>query len=518
MKIIYVLPALFALLISISSCDKDFEQINTNPILPVDLDPVYQFSSAELGSAIGSYPYQGEIVQQIITPYGGVLEGGNRNTVNDANSSSGYNSLYQGPIKNLTDVISKLKDNPDRINLYSMARIMKAYCFQLLVDTYGDVPYSEAAKGFLESKFFPKYDDQKVIYLDLLKEYEEATDALTAGKDVVSGDVFYKGDITKWKKLGNSLLLRAGMRYTKIDEVKAKLTVAKAVDPGRGGVMASNADNTFIQANSTFNNGTGSMLNGGERANYYIGKPYLDFLKNNNDPRILYIAVLYKIPANPLATAGAANTNPADQIGMPYGYDETSILSAPGFPGTIGGAFKYSMYNRATVASILGREYLVTYSQTQLLLAEARQRGYITTSTTKDYYEAGIKGHMTQTDNLYGVSLNITPAQQDAYLLEPEVAFVPARALEQINEQYWVVSCFNWQESWANFRRSGYPQLSPINYPGEDPAVDAPGAGGFIHRLQYPFREKTVNTVNVNEAATRMGGDNMGVRIFWDKL
>ncbi|MFA5818273.1 MAG: SusD/RagB family nutrient-binding outer membrane lipoprotein [Bacteroidales bacterium] len=515
MKIIYVLPALFALLISVSSCDKDFEQINTNPILPVDLDPVYQFSNAQLRSLYENWPYEGEIVQQINTPYAGALEGGNRNTV-ALHTSTGFDRLFTDPIRNLTDIISKIKDNPEKVNLYNMARIWRAYCFQILVDTYGDVPYTEAGKGFLESIFLPKYDDQEVIYSDILKEYEEATDALTQGKDIVKGDLFYSGDIAKWKRLGNSLLLRAGMRYSKIDGAKAKLIVAKAVDPARGGVMASNADNAFFQFNSTYTNLWGSMLNSTERANMYLGKPFLDFLKDNNDPRILYIAVLYKIPSNTLATAGAANTNPADQIGMPYGYNESTILTSPDFPGMAGGAFKYSQINRATVASLNARAYLVSYSQTQLLLAEARERDYITTGTTKDYYESGIRGHMTQTDNLYGASLNITPAQQDAYLLEPEVAFDPARALEQINEQYWVSSFLIWGEAWANFRRSGYPQLSPINYPGEDPSVTA--GDGFIHRLIYPLKEYSINTTNVKEAVTRMGGDNLGVRIFWDKL
>ena len=73
-----------------------------------------------------------------------------------------------------------------------------------------------------------------------------------------------------------------------------------------------------------------------------------------------------------------------------------------------------------------------------------------------------------------------------------------------------------WQESWTNFRRSGYPQLSPINYPGEDPFVSA--GDGFIHRLIYTLKEYSINTVNVNEAVTRMEGDKLGVRIFWDKL
>ncbi len=514
MKIKYIIPAVFALAIGVGSCDKDFVEINTNPIEATTLDPMYQLAQAEYASAVSDYHYQGAIVQQIITPYGGVLEGGNRNTYIDANASSLFTDFYTGPVKNLIDVTEKLKDNPDRINLYSMARIWKAYCFQRLVDTYGDVPYTEAGKAFIAGTFLPVYDDQKAIYDAIIKEYTEATDALTAGKDAVPGDIFYKGDIAKWKKLGNSLLLRAGMRYTKYSSATAATIVAKATDPARGGVFTANSDNVSLQYTSAFTYGTGSMLNGGERHNYYVGAPFVDFLKATNDPRAAYMICKYPTPANALATAGTPNTNLADQQGMPYGYDETTLASAPGFPGKIGAAYAYTQFNRATVGAVEGKAYLITYSQTLLLLAEARERGYISTSTVKDYYEAGIKAHMTQQSYI-----TISAAAQDAYLAGTEVAFDAARALEQINEQYWVSSFMIWGEAWCNFRRSGYPQLNAINYPGEDPSVDQDNAGGFIHRLSYPNREKSVNPAGVGDAITRLGGsDKLGLRVFWDKI
>jgi hypothetical protein len=515
MKIKYIILVAVTLLIG-AGCTKDFEEVNTNPVQPLELDPIYQFSNAQQASAIPAYHYQAEIVQQLITPYGGVLEGGNRNTVIEANVNAAFNTMYSGPIRDLTDIINKLKEDPARSNLYNMARIWKAYCFQILVDTYGDVPYTEAGNGFIGSLYLPKYDDQKAVYEAIMKEYEEATDALATGKDVVAGDLFFQGDIVKWKKLGNSLLLRTGMRYTKIDNEKAKLVVAKAVNPARGGVMTSNDDNAYIRFNAVYTNGTSNALLSSERGNYYVAKPFVDFLKSTNDPRLNYIAVKYEIPGNPLATAGAANTNPAEQLGMPYGYDENALTNAPDFPGKIGSSFKYSQYNRATVMRIDAPEYLVTFAQTQLLLAEANQRGYVTTGAVKDYYEASIRAHMTQKP-LFGENVNISAEQQTAYLQGPLIAFDPARALAQINQQYWVVSFRIWAEAWANFRRTGFPALSPINYPGEDPAVDAGNAGGFIHRLTYPLREKSVNTTNVQEATTRMGGDNLGIRVFWDK-
>lgn len=515
MKDIYKGLLLFALLFC-AGCDKNFEAINTNPTQPSGMDPVYQFSKAQQSSAISNYHYQGAIVQQIITPYGGVLEGGNRNTVNEANASATFNSLFTGPIRELTDIVDKLEADSERSNLYNMARIWRAYCFQYLVDTYGDVPYSEAAKAYLDSKYLPKYDDQRMIYEDILKEYQEATDALSVDGDVVDGDLFYRGDVVKWKRLGNSLLLRAGMRYVTVDPGKAKELVSMAVDPSRGGVMVSNADNAYLRFDATYTNGTSSALLGGERHNYYIGEPLIDFLKRTEDPRLGYTAVKYERPANPLATAGAANTRPADQEGMPYGYDENTIVSAPGFPGKNGSAFNYSQFNRATIIRIDAPEFFVTHAQTELLLAEANHLGYVSTGSVKDHYEAGIRAHMEQ-EALYGRALDISSERLDAYLSGPEVAFRAPDALEQINTQYWVASLRIWAEAWANFRRSGYPRLSPINFPGADPSVNEGNAGGFIHRLPYPLREKSVNSANVREAIDRMGGDNFGIRVFWDE-
>jgi hypothetical protein len=109
----------------------------------------------------------------------------------------------------------------------------------------------------------------------------------------------------------------------------------------------------------------------------------------------------------------------------------------------------------------------------------------------------------------------ITQAEQDAYLQQPNIVFNSATALKQINEQYWVASLLIWAEAYSNFRRSGYPQLSPLNFPGEDPFVTA--GDGFIHRLPYPLKEWSINEPNVKAASDRIGGDNMGVRVFWDK-
>ncbi|HEV8084892.1 MAG TPA: SusD/RagB family nutrient-binding outer membrane lipoprotein [Chitinophagaceae bacterium] len=509
MKKIIIYLCLVILLAGLNSCDKNFEKVNTNPVLATTLDPGYLFSNAQFSSAINTITYQNEIVQQIITPFTGVLEGGNHNVVYDPNSNALFNTMFaapNGPVVLLTTVINQTKDNPARSNLYNMTRIWKAYVFEVLVDTYGDVPYSEAGFGFIEGTTLPKYEDDDVIYDDLLKELDEATKGLDASKPVEAGDLFYKGNIDQWKKLGNSLLLRVAMRYTKADAAKAQQFVTTAVS---GGVMQSIADNAFIAFNSTFNHPTANSYQGTERGNYYLAKPFVDYLQSTNDPRLGVIAVKYEFPANPLATAGVEDTNPAGQQGMPLGYNESTISSDPLFPGKSGAAWKYSQLNRRTVAKIDVPEFFVTYAQTELLLAEAAQRGWIPGSP-QTYYDAGVKAHMDQMTQ-YDVSATIPAAAQDAYLAANP--FNPTMALEQINTQYWIASFQNGSEAWANLRRSGFPALAPNPYPGADPAV----AGDFIHRLVYPVREKSVNTANYDEAVARVGGDNLSSRVFWDK-
>lgn len=505
---------LFLFLVGFTSCKKDFVNVNTNPVLATNLDPSYLFFNAEFNSAIPAYNYQPEIVQQLNTASTGVLEGGNHNLFFDPNASIAFNYLFKGPsggsvggpVALLVSVINQLSMFPARSNLYNMARILKAYDYMVLVDTYGDVPYSQAGKGFLSGIDLPAYDQQQVIYDDLLNELSVATSALDATKPTENADILYKGNIVQWKKLGYSLLLRAAMRFTKVDLVKAGKFVNIALT---GGIMQSNTDNAYIQFNSTFNNPTGSWFQGTERANVYLAEPFVTYLKSTADPRLKVISVKYGFPANPLATVGTEDTVAADQLGMPIGYNEASISKAPGFPGNSGAGYKYSQVNRRTLGRVDIPEFFVTYAQTTLLLAEAVSRG-MTAGNMALLYNAAVMAHMDQLQ-VYDPSATVSKSAELNYLaLHP---FDPANALQQINTQYWIASFLNGSEAWANFRRSGYPVLLPNTYPFADPAVK----GDFIHRLPYPLREQSVNALNYTAALSHNGPDNLATHVFWDK-
>jgi hypothetical protein len=509
----YVVATLFAILVSMTGCDKGFEELNKNPLLLTSINPVYELVTAENMFSEQTH-YYSIIVQQVGLIIGGQEAGGNFNIRNDNFMNSMWGSAY-GNIKELTAIINTLEGNPDRTNLYNMARILKAYNAMLLVDTYGDVPYSEAGQA-LDAVFLPKYDGQQAIYTDIETELKAATDALDATKKIETGDMFFKGDIAKWKKFGNSLLLRLGMRYSKSNTSKAQSIVQTATDATRGGVITTNDDNVYIPYNATQNNPGNSGFLAGTKHNWHAGRPFVDYMYTNRDPRMQYIVCRYSDPSS--ASGGTIDTVLSHQVGSPYGYDESTISTDPLYPGMIGSAYKYSQLNRQRCLRVDAWHYLVTAAQTQLLMAEARYRGWITTSTAQAYYENGITQALSEKDifsDTRGGASPITPAQITAYLARPNIAYADATALKQINEQYWLASFLTWHEGWCNFRRSGYPQLTRMNYSKEDADVHS-SADGFIHRMCYTGREYSVNKDNVTAAATAIGGDKLTTRVLWD--
>ena len=134
-------------------------------------------------------------------------------------------------------------------NLYQMARIFQAYAYMVLTDEYGDIPYTEGGKGYTDQNFFPEYDAQQQIYPEIIKELGEAAAALNASGKIETGDVLYGGNIAQWKKFAYSLMLRAGMRLSKVDAAKAQATVQAAF---QGGVILANADNAYIRHDANY--------------------------------------------------------------------------------------------------------------------------------------------------------------------------------------------------------------------------------------------------------------------------
>jgi hypothetical protein len=517
MKKIFFLCLLALSFTLVTSCDNGFDELNTSKTSSLTLDPVLVFNNAVLnsspggvnpGSATSSLTYGLAIAQQMISSNTGVNLGGNFNQVNIGNTPLTWINYFQNVIRYTNDVITRTQDDPLRRNLYNMARIVQANAFMVLTDTYGDIPYTEAGYGYTGKILLPAYESQQSIYPKIIQELKDASAALDPASKIEKIEVLFNGDIAKWKKFGYSLLLRAGMRLSKVDAVTAQSTAASAL---AGGVIVVNADNVVIKHDGNYFNGIGNIVSGTEAANFYLAQPFVDALKNTNDPRLSSIAVRYKG-----ATSGTgqvtdvADTTASNQYGMPMGSTDATAETAAVAVG-VGSRYAFSQADRNRILKRGSPMFIVTAAETNLLLAEAAVRGWIPggNPAASIYFTAGIKASMDQMA-LYDPASAITASRRDKYANQHllDVSTLDA-SLQQINYQYWIASFPDGTETWSNYRRSGYPVLAPNPYSGK--------SVNFITRITYPPSEILVNSANVQNAITSMGGDNLDTRVWWDK-
>jgi len=497
----------FMTLFVLISCDEGFDELNTNPVRLTAVDPSFQLNDAIIASTptYNNLTYETTIVRQMFTPFTGVGTGANLNQDNKSQTQQNWDRVYPNTMKELVDGIERNKDNPELSNVVNMMRIWRSWAAIWVTDTYGDVPYSEAGKGFLEGVSFPVYDTQQSIYDNVLNELSAAVGALDANKKLAEQDIFYGGDVDMWKRLGRSLMLRAAMRLVKVDAGKAQTFASQAIS---GGLMESNDNNAVVRHNPNYRNPVGTNLNGGQAPFYYMDREFVNYLKDRNDPRLTRIAVRY-IGAKQEGDQVEANADRSfeAQVGIPQGFDVSDINPQAESEG-LASLYDYSQLDRNRLGGPEAPSFLVTLSQTLLLKAEAIVRGWASGDAAAEY-AAAIRANMEQFSDWPG-DTDISTEEIDAYIAANPLE--AGKEIEQINGQYWISSLLNGPEAWANFRRSGFPVVEPNPYPGNDLNGEP-----FINRLTYPDAEYTVNRTNLDAAVSRQGADNLSTKVWWDQ-
>jgi len=399
-----------------------------------------------------------------------------------------YDTWYTGPLYNLQSIINYNADpekmaveadpinNGSHNNQIAVARIIKAFTYWHMTDRWGPIPYTEALKG--AGNYTPAYTPQDVIYKDLFKELKEATAQIDNGEPP-AGDIFLNGDLDAWKRFANTQRLIMALRLSKVDANLGKTEFAAAL---AAGVITSNNENFLYHYvggdpnnyNPWYNNYTVTNRN-----DFAISETMVDYMKPLNDPRLeVYGEVL-----------GARGV-----VGLEYGSDDATNI--PAAFSRIGSYFRGDNSPAA----------IFTYAQVLLSMAEAAHLSWIPGGevSAKKYYEDAIKASWEQ----YGV---FDAVQFAAFISNPAVAYTPASSIEKILTQKWVHLYLNGSEAWAEWRRTGYPVLTP--------APDYQSSQNAIPRRQaYPVSDATNNKANYDAAVTSLGGpDNLYTRIWWDK-
>lgn len=503
----------FSLILSLDSCNKtNLTDLNINPNTQQEIDPELQLAKAQLlnethQNAFVPLMYYVPGYVQHFAAINGVMSFGDKYLMNrpeDLNSF--YSNIYTNAVLNLTDIINKSKDDPKKLAVYAMARIMRVFVMHRLTDMYGDIIYFDAGAGFSSGNLLPKFDAQKDIYGDMLKElFESANDlrSTTASLKNPVQDLFYQGDKIKWIKFANSLMLRLALRMIKADPNATKEWVHKSI---AGGLMTGNEDNAVLAHSDgpgiTSRNPFSQLFEFVETSGQKLSKTLIDFLKNRDDPRLM----LFTMGIGPVG--GPFDTNPAHQKGMPNGYDDVSILTYEGLPasGSIDIDTVYSTVNLELFARTAPSVYL-TYAETELMLAEAAELGFIEDNAAI-HYNNGVTAAMKMY-GIFGPSFTISDDAIGQYLADQP--YLPGSGLKMIGEQYWVVNFTNPIEAWSNWRRTGFPELVSVNYPGSMYNVQIP------RRFLFPATEAAVNSDNYQDMISRQGADDWNTRIWWDK-
>lgn len=557
-KKLFIILATVAVL---SSCsDKIYEEINTDPTKAAHINPASQLTYAEL-QIFGDMNYVDvhrlytyAFTQHLMGCWNTTNYGG-QHRMDDNEMSRPWSNLYPAAIRNLTDAIEQTKDVPEQTNVYAALRIFRVYVGGLLVDYYGDVPFSEAGLGYISGQSKPKYDTQEELYRGFFAELKAANKLFDINANAITSDALFNGDINKWKTFANSLRLRYAMR---ISDVLPELAQSEFKEAIADGVMAEATDDACVKhldVSYSFGQEAYKDFRGNALAKYFFGndptnnptyicKTLWEQLYDNGDPRATRLCRFYIDDFMSISTGDGRvdmteavlttqEENPDSKIISTVAPGEFSWDDWPSYTDIPGSLLATRVaevqaahpgYSPASnprwLKPKLANNFLrsdnpgvlMTYAEVCFLRAEGAVLGW-TSDDAQAMYEAGIRASMDFLVDNYGCS-GITDTEYAAYIAQPAIAFAAAKEDQkrQINTQAWILHFHNPAEAWANVRRADYPVLQAPNT--KNPLID----GNEIPvRLCYPLKEETYSKEAYQAAKDRVAGEyNWHARLWWD--
>jgi len=482
---------LFFIFVSVAlmSCDKDFESINANPNNPEVISPELLMVNI-IRSTVNDLASDGFYRGNILVQYAAEIRepGIDRYQVGSMNVwSNGYSTLRN--VQNLYDVASERGFN----NYKGIALVMRAFLFSRITDCYGALPYSEALKAKDPDApiYTPRFDPQEMVYQGLIEELKQANELLTVNAgELIQNDILFNGDILKWKKFANSLRLRLLLRRSeKVDPSRDMQEILN--NPTMFPIMENLGDNValnYVEAPNLFPITS-------EREGFFlqrrISKTFADKLNELNDPRL-------GVFANP-ARASVDAGSPA-YVGVRNGEEDANLSSDIDNKVSSVGVIYYN----GQQVPVPAQGIVMLLSELKFILAESVVKGYIS-GDAKQYYEDGIKASMEYYKSVSGANIEAT----FEYLNQAGVVYTPANALELIGTQRWIGMFFNDYQSWHEWKRTGFPILTPSIVNSNNDRIPV--------RFLYPNDLQITNRENYEAAVTAQGPDDINTHVWWDQ-
>lgn len=473
---------LFSFLISLMACTEDFEEINTNPNAPIEVQP-----SLLLRQVIYDYgdemSYEGFVAGNLLGQYFTEIDFNlfDRHSLMEPQVGGNPWPVIYTNLRDNELILEQVKANSALAVYEGPALIMKAYLTMALTDIFGDVPYSEALRG-AEGEVSPVYDNQEDIYTapaGILANLEAGVAAIAnyQGSIPLAGDILFNGDLSGWVRFANSLQIKALIRIADRQDVSADL---QALYDG-GNYLSTNEQNaTFDFTDGQPNNFRMANLRAGDFNLFIMSATIQEILTELEDPRQ---AVWFRpIGNDPGQTQYQGLLNGPDA-------SQTSISVADySLTGTI---FRESTGN-------LDANFMTAW-ETHFFLAEAAERGLIN-ADAQALYELGVAQAFAYWQ---------TPLPAD-YLSTGAAAYGSngANKIEQIITQKWLANIINGYEGWIEYRRTGFPALKTIAASLNNDLIPV--------RMPYPTEEAALNAANYTTAAAATNGNSINSRVWWD--
>ena len=562
--IIKIISACLLLMISFSSCS-DFEEINTRPdaFTSDEVSAKYFLTGLQIELyAPNRYPYwRAQLIHA--DRFAGQFTFGFDSSWWSGALGYDYNAGYTdaaydwmaGYVSRLSAYQTFVKEGGELENekYFAISLIMKGLYYQMYTDAFGMVPYSEALNPDIIT---PKFDTQEAIYQGVIADLDRAMELI--GTSAVTGegvellaenDLFFNGDLQKWKKLANTLKLRMALRA---EDAPGAGWAADVINEALSAPLLTTAEENALMekdpdisqwANAAYGDVWHNF--GGEGSHWNVAEPLINYLRDNNDPRLSKYAqpiipgtYVFKKPAEGTGMATFEKyvefiLSKLDDAGVDYertdGTDIVTIVVPEGTDYYVGQPVRLSPEIQTHVKNGLFSdpaelitnpknkelpifpEVVMTSAEGNFLQAEAIVKGYAS-GDAQAFYQEGIRQAM--------LIWNVDPAEIADFLATEDMALLngtPEENFEKIAIQRWIAAYTDGFEAWAIVRDTGYP--AELANGVSDYEIFAAGTlnGEYPQRMRYGNVEYNTNGANLEAALQIMGPDEQGTDLWWAK-